>query len=39
LDGTREFVKGKLENVTVLIGITIDGIASMGVINKPWLSR
>lgn len=36
LDGTTEFVKGYLEHVTVLIGISIDGETVAGIINQPF---
>lgn len=36
LDGTSEFVKGLLEHVTVLIGISIDGKSVAGIINQPF---
>lgn len=36
LDGTTEFVKGLLEHVTVLIGISIDGKSVAGVIHQPF---
>lgn len=36
LDGTTEFVKGYLEHVTVLIGISVDGESIAGIINQPF---
>mmetsp|Transcript_2482 Transcript_2482/g.6177 ORF Transcript_2482/g.6177 Transcript_2482/m.6177 type:complete len:363 (-) Transcript_2482:129-1217(-) len=36
LDGTREFVEGRLENCQVLVGIAIDGEAAAGVIGMPF---
>lgn len=36
LDGTREFVEGRLENCQVLVGIAIDGEAVAGVIGMPF---
>lgn len=36
LDGTTEFVKGCLESVTVLIGISHKGKAVAGVIHQPF---
>lgn len=36
LDGTTEFVKGYLEHVTVLIGISVDGESVAGIINQPF---
>jgi 3'-phosphoadenosine 5'-phosphosulfate (PAPS) 3'-phosphatase len=38
LDGTREFVDGRYENVTCLIGIAIDGKPVGGVIGVPFAS-
>jgi len=36
LDGTREFVEGRLENCQVLVGIAINGRAVAGVIGMPF---
>lgn len=36
LDGTTEFVKGCLESVTVLIGISLKGKSIAGVIHQPF---
>lgn len=36
LDGTTEFVKGFLEHVTVLIGISVGGKSIAGVIHQPF---
>lgn len=36
LDGTREFVEGRLENCQVLVGIAIDGEAMAGAIGMPF---
>lgn len=36
LDGTREFVEGRLENCQVLVGIAIDGEAVAGAIGLPF---
>ena len=36
LDGTREFVEGRLENCQVLVGIAIDGEAAAGAIGIPF---
>lgn len=36
LDGTAEFVKGFLEHVTILIGISINGKSIAGVIHQPF---
>ncbi len=37
LDGTREFVEGRLENCQVLVGIAVDGEAVAGAIGIPFL--
>jgi 3'(2'), 5'-bisphosphate nucleotidase len=36
LDGTTEFVKGLLEHVTVLIGVSVGGKSVAGVIHQPF---
>ena len=36
LDGTAEFVKGLLEHVTVLIGISVNGKSVAGIIHQPF---
>lgn len=36
LDGTREFVEGRLDNCQVLVGIAIDGEAVAGAIGMPF---
>eukprot|EP00957_Ditylum_brightwellii_P138963 10591682-Ditylum_brightwellii.AAC.1 len=36
LDGTREFVEGRLENCQVLVGIAIGGEAVAGAIGIPF---
>lgn len=36
LDGTTEFVKGLLEHVTILIGISINGRSVAGIIHQPF---
>ena len=36
LDGTREFVEGRLENCQVLVGIAIEGESVAGVIGMPF---
>lgn len=36
LDGTTEFVKGLLDHVTVLIGISVKGRSVSGVIHQPF---
>jgi 3'(2'), 5'-bisphosphate nucleotidase len=34
LDGTKEFIRG-LTNFSVLIGLTVDGVPSLGVVYQP----
>lgn len=36
LDGTSEFVKGLLDHVTVLIGLSVRGRSIAGVMNQPF---
>lgn len=36
LDGTKEFVKGNLTAVTVLIGLSIKGQSRFGVVHNPF---
>lgn len=36
LDGTREFVEGRLENCQVLVGIAIDGESVAGAVGLPF---
>ena len=36
LDGTREFTEGRLEGVTVLIGVAANGKAIGGIIHQPF---
>lgn len=36
LDGTSDFVKGNLPAVTVLIGLSINGVAKAGIIHNPF---
>lgn len=36
LDGTTEFVKGLIEHVTVLIGISVKGQSVAGVVHQPF---
>ena len=38
LDGTNEFVQGHLSSVTVLIGLTVDGVPKAGVVHHPFRS-
>ena len=36
LDGTKEFLKGNLSAVTVLIGLAINGKSRAGIIHYPF---
>ena len=36
LDGTNDFCKGNLSAVTVLIGLSIDGLPKVGVVHNPF---
>jgi 3'(2'), 5'-bisphosphate nucleotidase len=36
LDGTYSFCGGALDEVTVLIGLSYDGKAKLGVIGSPY---
>ena len=36
LDGTREFVEGRLPNVQSLIGVTYKGTPLMGAVGLPF---
>ena len=36
LDGTSDFVKGTLDAVTVLIGLSLCGKSRAGIIHKPF---
>ena len=36
MDGTREFTEGRLEGVTVLIGVATQGNAIGGIIHQPF---
>lgn len=36
LDGTSDFVKGNLSAVTILIGLSINGISRLGVVHNPF---
>jgi len=36
LDGTKDFCKGNLSAVTVLIGLAIDGVPKLGVVHNPF---
>lgn len=39
LDGTKEFVNGLIEHVTVLIGISVAGRSVAGVIHQPFFKN
>ena len=39
LDGTREFVEGRLEAVQCLVGVAYRGRAVAGVVGVPWPRR
>jgi 3'(2'), 5'-bisphosphate nucleotidase len=39
LDGTQEFTQGFLENVTVLVGIAVNGTPVGGVIHQPFVAK
>ena len=36
LDGTNDFVKGNLPAVTVLIGLSINGVSKAGIVHNPF---
>ena len=36
LDGTRQVTQGILSNVTILIGLSINGLPKLGVIHNPF---
>ncbi|KAK7104394.1 3'(2'),5'-bisphosphate nucleotidase 1-like isoform X4 [Littorina saxatilis] len=36
VDGTAEYTQGLLDHVTVLIGVSVNGIATGGVIHQPY---
>ncbi len=36
LDGTKHFTQGELDAVTVLLGITVKGVPTAGVIGCPF---
>lgn len=36
VDGTHEFVQGKLDEVTILIALAVNGIPTIGIIGKIW---
>lgn len=39
IDGTRELVAGRLENVTCMIGVVKDKIPIMGLLHRPYIER
>ena len=39
IDGTRELVAGRLENVTCMIGVVLNKIPIMGLIHRPYIER
>ena len=39
LDGTMDFIKGKIDSLTTLIGVAIANRAKIGVIHKPYVTR
>jgi 3'-phosphoadenosine 5'-phosphosulfate (PAPS) 3'-phosphatase len=36
LDGTKEFVRGNLTSVTVLIGLSLNGYSRFGIVHQPY---
>ena len=36
LDGTSDFVRGNLSAVTVLIGLSINGVSKVGIVHNPF---
>ena len=36
LDGTNDFTRGNVHFVTVLIGLSVNGVPKAGVIHKPF---
>eukprot|EP00347_Sterkiella_histriomuscorum_P016675 403352286 len=36
LDGTNDFVKGNLSAVTVLIGLSLNGVSKLGIVHNPF---
>ena len=36
LDGTKDFVNGRLQSVTVLIGLCIDEHSRFGIVHNPF---
>lgn len=39
IDGTRELVAGRLENVTCMIGVVLNKIPIMGLVHRPYIER
>lgn len=39
IDGTRELVAGRLENVTCMIGVVHNKIPIMGLVHRPYVER
>jgi 3'(2'), 5'-bisphosphate nucleotidase len=39
IDGTRELVAGRLENVTCMIGVVYNKIPIMGLLHRPYVER
>jgi 3'-phosphoadenosine 5'-phosphosulfate (PAPS) 3'-phosphatase len=39
IDGTKDFIKGDVKNVTNMIGITVKDRPKFGIIHKPFLSQ
>lgn len=39
IDGTRELVAGRLENVTCMIGVVYNKIPVMGLVHRPYVER
>jgi 3'-phosphoadenosine 5'-phosphosulfate (PAPS) 3'-phosphatase len=39
IDGTRELVAGRLENVTCMIGVVKDKVPIMGLVHRPYVER
>ena len=37
LDGTKDFVRGDLEHVTTMIGITVNEKPHVGIISQPFV--
>lgn len=39
IDGTRELVAGRLENVTCMIGVVYNKTPIMGLVHRPYIER